>query len=175
MSAHRERYTGVAIVLHWLMVIGIATQFGLGWYMGDLPKGPDRTWFFALHKSIGLTVASLALVRLIWRWSHRPPLLGLPAWQEACARFTHYGLYVFMFLQPVSGYLSSSFSGYETAWFGLPLPSWGWKDKPLNHLFNDVHEASSIALLSFIALHVAGAAWHAYHRDGVIGRILPRG
>ncbi len=171
------RYTGAAVCLHWIMVLGIATMFGLGWYMTDLPKGPDRSWFFALHKSIGLTVAGLAVIRLVWRISHRPPVLPLvlPAWQAVAAGITHYGLYVFMFLQPVSGYISSSFSGYETAYFGIPLPAWGWKDKALNHLFNDIHESSSIALLSLIGLHAAGALWHAFRRDGVVRRMLPIG
>ncbi len=51
----QEKYSNFAIFMHWLMVVLIFTMFGLGWYMVDLPKGsPERTWFFTLHKSIGL-------------------------------------------------------------------------------------------------------------------------
>jgi len=176
-SAPNDRYSFPAIVLHWLIALLILTQFGLGWYMVDLPKGPDRHFFFSLHKSIGLTVAALALLRLLWRMIHLPPPLPahVPQWKRTAAGATHALLYIFMFLQPVSGYISSSFSGYKTRWFGIPLPQWGWKDPPLNELFTDVHVASSIILLSLIVLHITAALTHLLvEHDGVFQRMLPR-
>lgn len=99
------------------MVLLIFTMFGLGWYMVELPDGsPERAWFFALHKSIGLTIALLALIRLGWRMSHKPPVLPetIAYWQRRLAHLTHHLLYVLMFLHPASGYISSSFSGHKT-------------------------------------------------------------
>ncbi|MCK5432847.1 MAG: cytochrome b/b6 domain-containing protein, partial [Gammaproteobacteria bacterium] len=76
MMTDQDRYSFTAILLHWVMAILAITLFGLGWYMVDLPKGSDeRSWFFALHKSIGLTMAILVLLRLIWRLKHVPPVL----------------------------------------------------------------------------------------------------
>jgi len=76
MITDQERYSATAMFLHWVMTILVITLFCLGWYMVDLPKGSDeRSWFFALHKSIGLSMALLALIRLVWRFTHVPPAL----------------------------------------------------------------------------------------------------
>ena len=172
-----EKYDNFAILIHWLMVILIFIMFGLGWYMVDLPKGSDeRTWFFALHKSIGLTLALLVIVRTAWRISHKPPALPetIEAWKRKTANITHNLLYILMFLQPVSGYISSSFSGYKTRFWGYPLPHWGWKNQELNEFFTEIHEISSVLLLGFIILHIAGAVSHIAHSEKeIIGRILP--
>lgn len=159
------------------MVLLIFTLFALGWYMSDLPKGSaERTWYFALHKSIGLTTALFALARLCWRLLHKPPELPLsvPKMQQLAASITHYMLYIFMFIQPISGYISSSFSGYSTKLWGIPLPDWGWKAPALNKLFTEIHEVSSVILLSFIVLHIGGALYHGLiKKDGIIRRMLP--
>jgi cytochrome b561 len=159
------------------MVLLIFTLFGLGWYMVDLPKGSaERSWFFALHKSIGLTVAITVVLRLGWRIFNPAPALpdSVPRWDRILADATHKLLYVFMFVQPVAGYISSSFSGYKTRFWGVPLPHWGWKDPVLNSLFTDLHVASSIALLCLIFLHISGALFHQFYiRDEIMKRIWP--
>ena len=142
MTTGQERYNTTAIFLHWLMAILLITLFCLGWYMVDLPKGSDeRSWFFALHKSIGLTMASLALIRLVWRFTHVPPSLpeAVSQFNRRLAGLTHWLLYVAMILQPLSGYISSSFSGYKTKIWGFPLPHWGLKSPVLNEIFTDIH------------------------------------
>ncbi|MBI2969626.1 MAG: cytochrome b [Gammaproteobacteria bacterium] len=169
-----QRYDSVAILLHWSMFILIATMFGLGWYMVELPQGgSERSFFFALHKSLGLTLALLLFVRIGWRLRHRPPSFpgAMPAWQGRMARAVHFLLYLFMFLQPLSGYLSSSFSGYSTRFWGIPLPDWGWQNSALNESFTEIHVASSVALLCLIILHVCGAFAHLL---GVHENLLPR-
>lgn len=176
MQQNNSKYTYTAIFLHWVIAIFILVMVGLGWYMEDLPKGPDRSWFFATHKSIGLTVFLLVSVRIVWRLSHRPPEWPdtMPPWRQYLARRAHLLFYVLMCLQPISGYLSSSFSGYKTKYFGIPLPHWGWKDEMLNELFSEVHEINSILLVSLIVAHVLGALSHAVRPgDGVFRRILP--
>ena len=177
MARSTEKYSNLAIFLHWFMALLIFTMFGLGWYMVDLPKGsPERTWFFALHKSIGLTLALSVLIRLGWRMIEKPPVLPdfIPVWKSRLATMTHHLLYFLMFLQPVSGYISSSFSGYKTKFWGFPLPHWGWKDVLLNELFTDIHVGSSIALLFFICLHLAGAIAHMIEsQSSIIKRMYP--
>jgi cytochrome b561 len=172
-----EKYTGVAMLLHWLMVLLIFTLFGLGWYMTELPKGSEeRAWFFALHKSVGLTTALMVMLRVIWRLTHDPPALPemIVYWKRRMAAATHHLLYVMMFLQPVSGYVSSSFSGHSTKFWGIPLPDWGWKDQALNELFTSIHVASSVALLSLIVLHILGAVHHGMTGEkSVLRRMLP--
>jgi cytochrome b561 len=177
MTVNNERYTATAILLHWIMAVLIFVLFGLGWYMVDLPKGSaERSWFFALHKSIGLTTALLVLVRVLWRYFHRPPALPahISSMQRRVVDGVHHLFYVFMFVQPVSGYISSSFAGYGTRFWGLPLPDWGWKDQVLNELFTDVHVASSVMLLLLIVLHLGGVLFHVFVvRDNVLRRMWP--
>lgn len=173
----QERYTSPAILLHWAIAALIFFQLGLGWYMNELPKGPDRSAFFALHKSVGLGIFLLAAVRLAWRATHSPPPLPatLPPWQRALASMNHRLLYALIFFQPVSGYLSSSFSGYTTSFFGLPLPHWGWKEPYWNELFSDLHEASAITLAVLVGIHALGAMSHAMKPgDPLFRRMLPR-
>ena len=91
------------------------------------------------------------------------------------ARGNHELLYALIFLQPVSGYLSSSFSGYRTSFFGFPLPHWGWKEPFLNELFSDIHEASAITLAVLVGVHVLAAVAHAVRPgDHLFRRMLPR-
>lgn len=174
---NEQKYNTVAIILHWVMVILIITLFALGWYMEDLPKGSqERSWFFALHKSIGLTTALLALFRLIWRCLHKPPPLPkyISVFKQRIASLTHTLLYVAIFVQPVSGYISSSFSGYKTKFWGLPLPHWGWKAPDLNALFANIHVISSIVLLILILLHLFGVIVHIYQGEkDIVRRMMP--
>ncbi|MFL6652369.1 MAG: cytochrome b, partial [Sulfurifustaceae bacterium] len=84
-------YTLTAVVLHWVLVAVIFAQIGLGWYMTGLPQGPARSWYFALHKSLGLTAALLIAARVVWRLTHAAPPLPawFPAWQARAARVSH--------------------------------------------------------------------------------------
>ena len=75
-------------------------------------------------------------------------------WRITLARSAHLLFYVLLVLQPTSGYLSSSFSGYDTKWWGIPLPSWGWRDPPLNEFFTEIHVMSSVLFLVLIVLMV---------------------
>ena len=81
----QERYTSLAVLMHWAVAVLVFFQLGLGSYMEGLPKGPDRSAYFALHKSVGLTVFLLAALRLVWRATHPPPPLpaSMPRWQDA--------------------------------------------------------------------------------------------
>ncbi len=170
------QYTLVAIVLHWTIALLLCALVAIGWNMVDLPRGPDRTFNFALHKSIGLTVFTLALVRVVWRFFNRPPPYhpSVSRWRITIARSAHLLFYVLLFLQPVSGYLSSSFSGYQTAIFGIGLPHWGWSDPPLNEFFTEIHVMSSVFFIVLICIHILGALSHALDRnDGIFRRILP--
>ena len=172
-----EKYSVVAMVLHWLMVLLIFMLFGLGWYMTEFPKGnPDRTRLVELHVSVGLTMALLVMARVIWRLRHTPPALPetIERWKRRLAEAMHHLLYLLMFVQPVSGYVSSSLSGLSTRFWGIPLPDWGRKSTALHELFTSIHGFSSWVLLALIVLHILGALHHAPSPEkSVLGRMLP--
>ena len=169
-----DRYTRTAVALHWLVAVLVIGQFAWGWWMQEIPKQPPglRADAFNLHKSIGLLLFALMLVRLGWRIAHpAPPLPAMPPWEAWLARATHALLYAALFAMPVSGYLGSVFSGYPVKWFGLTLPAWGWKDPVVKDAMSAIHLTTSWILLGGTMLHVAGALKHALARDGVMSRM----
>jgi cytochrome b561 len=174
-----EKYSVGAMVLHWLMALLMLALFGLGWYMTEFPKGnPVRTRFLELHVSLGLTAALLVIARVVWRLKHPPPAspATIERWKRRLAEATHHLLYLLMFVQPVSGYISSSFSGLRTRFWGIPLPDWSWKSTALHELFTSIHGASSWALLALIVLHVLGVLHHETSAEkSMLWRMLPFG
>ena len=163
-----RRYSTIVIIIHWLMAILLICMFALGIYMVDLPKGSDeRSWFFALHKSIGLTLALLALIRLSLKFIFKAPPLpdDVTYIQKKLAAVTHNLLYLMMFIQPITGYISSSFSGYKTKFWGVPLPHWGWKSPDLNELFTTVHQISALIFGLLILFHIMGAMYHIHKKQ----------
>jgi len=178
-TAEPAHYDRVAMTLHWLVAFGVLGQIALGWWMLDIPKLPVgvRGYWFNLHKSIGLTIGALIVLRIAWRLTHPPPALPrtMPRWQVKAAHASHWLLYGCMLAMPVAGYLGSVFSGYPIRYFGQSLPGWGWKDEELKVLFSTVHLVTSLIFVSLITLHVLAALKHLFiDRDGAFHRMFPR-
>ena len=172
---HSERYTRSAIGLHWLIAIAVIAQITWGWWMQTIPKQPPgmRVDAFNLHKSVGLTILALMVVRLLWRWRHPAPTLPpMPQWQVRLAHFNHALIYVALFAQPLAGYLGSVYSGYPVKLFGMVLPAWGRADPALKQFFGVFHLVNSWVLVGAITLHIAAALKHALvDRDGLLSRM----
>jgi cytochrome b561 len=177
------QYTRLAIVLHWLIAALLAGQIAFGWFLDSVPRGsPLRGFYVNLHKSTGLTLALLILVRVVWRLLNSPPPLPafMPAWERRAAQWSHVALYVCMLGMPLSGYIASNFSKYGVKLFNvLLLPPWGTQDQRLYAIFNTTHVVLSYCFVTLIVLHIVAAISHAVRGDGVISRILvarrPRG
>ena len=161
------RYDTTAAWLHWISMVMLVALFAIAFYMGSLDRTVEREAFrqlVALHKSLGITLFFLILLRLGWRLGHKAPAWpdDFPGWQRITANAVHHLLYLLLLLQPLSGYLSSSFSGYKTRLWGVPLPHWGHKDEMLNKLFSDIHGVIGLILLVLVCVHVAAALYHNY-------------
>jgi cytochrome b561 len=172
------RYGRIAMALHWAIALLALAQITLGWWMIDIPKNPVgvRAWWFNLHKSIGLTIGALMVLRLVWRLAHRAPALPkfMPRWQVRAARTSHFLLYAALILQPVVGYLGSSFTPYPIKYFGMTLPHWGWDSPPLKALCSNVHFALACLITTVVAVHIVAALSHLFRRDGIFERMWPR-
>ncbi len=171
-----ETYTRTAIVLHWLIGLCVLAQITLGLWMIGIAKTPPglRAYWFNVHKSIGITLGVLILLRLLWRFTHRAPALPatLPAWQRLAAKGNHFLLYVCMLVMPLSGYLGSSFTKYPIVYFGMRLPHWGWDAPELKALCSQVHFITVICFITLIAIHIAAALKHLLvTRDGTFERM----
>ncbi|HEX9171165.1 MAG TPA: cytochrome b [Telluria sp.] len=173
------RYTGTAIALHWLVALLLLGQFGFGLTLEDIPRGtPERGYFVNLHKSIGVLIGLMIVLRVLWRLTHRAPPLpaATPGWQRRAAGFSHLALYLCMLALPLSGYLASNFSKHGIKFFNVARwAPWGPDDKTLYTVFNQIHHVAAALLALCVAVHVLAVAKHLLiDRDGVLRRMWPR-
>lgn len=194
MSA-TQRYSAIAIVLHWAIAVAIIGNLLLGWWMHRAIEVQETRAHaiaaFQLHKSLGLTVLVLSLLRLVWRLLHRPPALpaAMPAWEQFAARATHGCFYALMVLVPLSGWLYVS-----TQWRGqapLNVPTLWFSLFEVPHLFGlneaaretrealagvtfSAHFLLAWGMAGLLILHVAAALKHHFvNRDEVLANMLP--
>ncbi|MBV9061985.1 MAG: cytochrome b [Alphaproteobacteria bacterium] len=178
------RYGTVAMIFHWLIAALLIANLALGLYFADLPRGDWRTELGQLHKSIGLTVLMLSVLRLAWRLTHPvPPLPAGMRWGlRFAARATHWLFYVLIIGIPLTGWIFVSASPVPTIFFGLfHWPNlWFMADMPraqkipLRETFNSIHVVLAWAAIVLIPLHVLAALYHQYiRRDELLPRMLP--
>ena len=171
------RWGHVAQFLHWLIVALIIVQVTLANIAEELPIGPKKIGVYAWHKSFGITILLLAILRLLWRWANPTPLLPstLKPYERVLAHVTHVGLYVLLFAQPLTGWMMTSARGFPVSWFGFfQLPDFVPKNKTLYDALVETHETLAWVLYVIVALHVLGALKHHFMmKDNVLKRMLP--
>ena len=187
-SAIVSRYTRTAIVLHWLIALLVAINIALIWSVSLLPDDAVRP-VIDTHKSTGITVLGLVILRLLWRRANRPPPLpaAYPVWEKRLAHAAHISLYVLILALPLSGWM------HDSAWkaaaqfpmklfYLVPWPRIGLianLDPQTKEAFHDVsghvHVWLSYALYAMFFLHIAGALKHQWlDKDAELQRMLPR-
>ena len=177
MAEPRNRYSTVSLVLHWLIAALVVTQIVLV-TAHEATEGSASRELLTLHKSVGLSILVLTLVRLGWRIAN--PAIPLPAetprWQKLLARGNHVLFYVLLLAMPLVGLAASSAAGRDIVWFGLfnwpLLPIGGGREMAGNLM--DVHETAAKLLIFLVVLHVIGALKHQFiDRDNVLHRMIP--
>jgi cytochrome b561 len=177
----RQRYTRVAIALHWAIAALILCNLGVGFFMENL-ESDWKDVIVPLHISCGLTVLALTALRIAWRVTHAPPPLpeAIAAWEKAAARAAHALMYLLLVAMPVTGWSIISAHpprpGAGPRFFGLtaiaPLA-------PISHLaeapqkaahatFVELHSIGGWIFLMVLILHVSAALKHQFldgHRE----------
>lgn len=171
------RWGVVSQSFHWIIVALIITQYILAEAAEDMPLGLEKFATLARHKSIGITILILAVLRLLWRWMNPTPELPttLKPYQRTLARFTHYALYVFLFAQPITGWIMSNAANFPVSYFGwFTLPDLVEPNKEFAKVMEDVHKTLFKCLVAVACLHVFAALWHHFRlKDSVLRRMLP--
>lgn len=182
-----NKYTKTAMFLHWIIAVLMIANISLGWVADSLPEDWIR-FTIDTHKSIGISVLCLVLMRIFWRLGHRPPNLPdtFKHWEKKLSHLGHWGLYVLMVLVPLSGWM------HDSAWkdaathpmqlfYTIPWPRIGWieqiepalKEK-LHDAFGEAHELFSYVLVILFVLHIVGVIKHKLiDRHSIMHRMLP--
>ena len=172
-----RRYGAVAQALHWTIAALIVVQFVLAKLAEHLPLGIEKLILLARHKSFGMTILMLAVLRLAWRVANPPPPLpsGMTRAARTTAGVTHAAMYVLLFAMPLSGWLMSSAKNYSVSWFGLfTWPNLIGPDEAAFRLLRETHGILSNLLLAIVILHVLAALKHHFwDQDDVLRRMLP--
>jgi cytochrome b561 len=171
------RYGAVAQALHWIIAALIVTQFILAWTAEDLPLGIHKLILFARHKSVGMTVLMLAVLRLGWRLTHPAPPLpaGMTPIERRAAQATHAAFYFLLFAMPLTGWLMSSAKNYSVSWFGLfTWPNLIGRNEAAFSWLRSTHGILSWSLFGIALLHILAALKHHFwNKDSVLLRMLP--
>ncbi len=180
-----NRYTKVAITLHWLIALSIIGLLVVGLLMTQRDLLPQAVQFkaYQLHKSFGLSVLVLSVIRLGWRLGHKPPALppDMPAWEVFAAKATHWAFYFLMFALPLSGWalVSTSSFSFPTMWFGLfewphlPIGTEDTKEQ-INSIASGSHEIMAYLMIVLLGGHVGAALKHHFwNRDDVLTHMVP--
>ena len=166
------------IILHWLIAASVIFLFISSWWMLALPLPSENFTYrqlpFQLHKNIGLTILIMVVVMIAIKvQSKLSESKQARSRLERLADLDHALTYVLIIACCVSGYLSSSYSGWETTWWWLlDLPAWSTEDDDLNIFFSDIHMWTCWALLAVVALHIGAALYHAFRNDDVIDKMF---
>jgi len=164
-----------ARALHWTMAALIAAQATLGWIADELERTPLRADLMTAHKSLGITLLALLLVRLAWRLVDRRPALPrtVPPWSDRAARAVHALIYVTLLGLMLSGWLAASTTILPwQLWWLLPGPSIAAPDPGLHELAENLHALSLWGLIGLLVLHVGAALKHHFiDRDAVLTRM----
>lgn len=170
-------WNAAAKSFHWGIAALILLQFVLGWLAASWRLSPTKLDLFVWHKSIGMLILALVVLRLLNRLATRAPALpaGMPAWERAAAHASHVLLYGLMLALPLSGWIVSAAAGVPFRIFWrLPLPAIVGPDRQTAEFAAAVHFALGVALVALLVLHIGAALRHHFaQRDEVLSRMLP--
>lgn len=174
---NRDEWGAVAKTLHWLMAVLILSMFVLGWVAVIYPLSPTKLELFIWHKSTGLTLLGLVVVRLLWRMVNitpEPPA-DESVLEQRLARAGHAVLYILMVLMPVSGYVVNSTANFPFRYFGgVRVPNLIPADKAWQDAAETVHLTVFSIFFLVVVIHIVAAIrHHTIKKNNILSRMLP--
>jgi len=179
------QYTATAKTFHWLMALLIGCMLLLGWIMTTdiLLDGPGKSIALHIHESLGMIILGLGVLRLMWRFTNRPPQLpsSMPRWERLAAHIGHTVLYILLIAMPLVGWGIISTFPHNALFFGLfPIPNLPVlpelpNKKDIRAILINIHWTLAWAILGFVALHAGAALKHHFiERDDILLRMAPQ-
>jgi cytochrome b561 len=176
MNSKDKKYSIIMRVFHWAMAIIIIGIIAAGIVMVDVSDKNDLKWeLYGLHKSFGVLILGVSLLRLLARYGSKLPELPkeLSKTTRALSVGTHRLLYLLMIAIPLIGYLTSNFGGYAVEMFGLNVPLILAKDQVLASLFRELHQYGGYIFAGLISLHILATFKHVIiDRVNILQRML---
>lgn len=179
MTNSADRYDAFTRSVHWLMALMIFGLIGVGMYMTDLPREDAlRPQLYMLHKSFGVLVLCLGVIRIAWALMTRHPELphSLRPWEIGLTRIVKFGMYLLMLATPLVGYAMSNFGDKAVSLFGtIDMPTLFAPDHDKHEITEELHEILAFTLLGFVGLHILGTLKHRFldsSKTDVLKRML---
>jgi cytochrome b561 len=173
-----DHYPATSKLLHWLVAICVLTTAPVAIAMTRVGKGPTQDILYNFHKSLGVLILILMILRLINRLAVGALTADpdIEPWQKAVSSIVHTSFYVLLLAMPIVGYIANSAYGAATPFFGLfNLPPIVGKDEALATQLFTIHRWVGWLLIALVMMHVGAALYHQFiRRDSVLKRILPR-
>ncbi|MGY3550501.1 cytochrome b561 [Bradyrhizobium sp. USDA 4472] len=165
--------------IHWATAVLFIAAMLIGLYCGLQPPGTSpRRELLELHKSLGMTLLFLSVLRLMVRAATKAPPepSSFGALVRFGARFNHVALYLILFAMPLTGYTFSAAGGYSLKYFWtFSWPRLVAERPEIAHAGEVAHDTLALLVYAVVALHIAATVWHAVvMRDGTLARMWPR-
>jgi len=174
-----QSYGLVAKIFHWLLFLMLTFTIVAGNFLASMPRGVEKMQAAGMHKSFGALILMLIILRLLWRLLNETPRLpsDTTTIEAFLAKAMHWGLYLLMFAQPLSGMMMTQASGYPISFFGLfEFPVFLDKNPELAKNFFAMHGIIWMVLVVAVLGH-AGAALHHHFikKDNVLKQMTKGG
>jgi cytochrome b561 len=178
LAAPRDagRYDGLTMIFHWTTVVLVVALFALAETWDFVPHGEPRAVYQNLHVSLGILLAAVLVLRLIWRLSGGRRLPDLPAGiMGLLAKIMHVALYVLLMAQVTLGFLLRWYQGETFSFFGLfTIPPIVAPDRVADNIYQNRHNIVAWTIIVLAGGHALIALLHHYLlRDGILRRMLP--
>ena len=157
-----DSYSLTSKNLHWILAVLLLLNFSLGFFMVELERGPLRSSIFHFHKSMGILLLGLIILRLLWRVINTVPLpLSNNQFIKKISKFVHYSFYIILLTVTFSGWIYSTARAGPVDVFGLfYMPAIVEKNDVIGQIAKDVHIYSVYIFISFVVLHIFASIYH---------------